>query len=194
MRATNHKLTRQQEEEWGMLLKTQERIQQLTNTDEFNDYLQTLHTPKVLSEEKFTEGILAFTSVANMSSSERKHYFGSSYAGLHYPKDFAALWNQEHRGDFTGLKLTGKICPALWEYNSEAGMLILSYTGSSPSIALNQLLKGPTLIDCGMFCQLSIWFGMRYVLGDARFDQLFSHSAMHITQFNYDPITDPLKP
>ncbi len=66
--------------------------------------------------------------------------------------------------------------------------------GKDLSAGLDALLQGPTVIDCGMFCQLSLWFGIRYLIGNAVFNRLFGQAPFYVTQLLYEPIKDPSKP
>jgi hypothetical protein len=68
---------------------------------------------------------------------------------------------------------------------------ILRYGGSEPlSQALNQLIIGPTTLDCGMWSVLTTWFAMRYVVGDDWFDKLFpfKESSFVLTQICYSKL------
>jgi hypothetical protein len=45
-----------------------------------------------------------------------------------------------------------------------------------------------------MFTQLSLWFGIRYMLGNERFNQCFGRAPFFITQPIYNDITHSDKP
>ena len=141
----------------------------------------------------FIEGIVKFTVIANLSSEERTFFYGHQFLGLYYPSNITALWNSiSNETMYPSSFYT--LAPKDWVSSSGDGSLILIYNGSSPSRALNQLIKGPTVIDCGMFCQLGIWFGIRYMLGDAPFDEIFGRQPFVITQYLFNGITDEAQP
>lgn len=143
-----------------------------------------------LTEESFRDGVENFTWLANTNTVERERIFGGEFYGIHYNNDLAKLWNWQFPDQTVNPSELRCLAPPEWDYDLEKKVLI--YKGSlSPSQALNILLQGPTVIDCGMFCQLAIWFGIRHVLGDPLFDQLFGHAPLYITQYNYAGITDP---
>lgn len=52
------------------------------------------------------------------------------------------------------------------------------------SQGLNELLLGPTTLDCGMFCELLVWTAIRHLLGDTVFDARFDfgESGFTLTQ------------
>jgi hypothetical protein len=74
------------------------------------------------------------------------------------------------------------------------GFITLIYKGQQPAQALDDLVKGPTVIDCGMFTQLSLWFGIRYMLGNECFNQCFGRAPFFITQSVYNSTEESNKP
>ncbi len=159
---------------------------------ELSAYLSTLKMPKELSLANFIQGVQAFLDVANLTPEERKSFYGSELLGLHYNTTISDLLSVQFGS--IGVKDLPLISPASWGAQmAKEGIQSLIYKGDKPSHALDELLKGPSAIDCGMFCQLAIWFGIRHVLGNQAFDTLFGKGPFYITQFNYDP-TSILKP
>lgn len=119
----------------------------------------------------FIRGLEAFIGLANLNYDERVTVFGTQFGGLHYANDLAVLWNTEHSNNpITGLDLPF-LAPNSWECYLEHPRVAYKYSGNQPALALDQFLQGPSVIDCGMFCQLSILFGIRYMLGDDIFNR-----------------------
>jgi hypothetical protein len=134
-----------------------------------------------------------FTKIANLSAKERKDFYGSSFGGLHYNNDLAKLWNQTHSGaNLQSCELNALYPPIFNQGHTHYKSLF--YQGDKLSEALNTLLQGPTVIDCGMFCQLAFWFAIRSLLGDQAFNDLFGESAFYLTQKLYSPINNPHQP
>lgn len=164
-----------------------------TPSDKFVRCLSSLATGKKYSLEVFIAGVETFTQIANLSPSERAAFYGNSFAGLYDNNDLAKLWNRSSSETIEAYRLN-LICPHEWDYQLEDCYQTLVYKGDKPSAALDKLLQGPTVIDCGMFCQLSIWFGIRYMLGDDVFNDLFGRTPFYLTQLVYNPIESPFKP
>lgn len=156
-------------------------------------FLATYSQPKELSMENFVAGISQFTEIANLTIAQREAYFGNQFYGLHYATSLADFWNTTSPEKIKAHKLY-TICPLGWDYRIEDNHFILVYRGDDLSTALDKLLQGPTVIDCGMFCQLAIWFGIRYMLGNDTFNMLFGRAPFYVTQFNYQPIITSTMP
>lgn len=152
-----------------------------------NNYLASLTKQRSPTETSFIEGVKKFIKIANLHPDKRKEFFGTEFGGLHYNNDLAKLTK------IPSYQLNN-LCPDLWDYPNSDGISSLVYKGTKPSQALNKLLQGPTVIDCGKFCQLGIWFGIRYMLGDKRFDELFGKTPFYLTGCNYNPIKNPEEP
>ncbi len=162
-------------------------------SDPLKYFLASLNTPKEYSLENFITGVQSFIQIANKNYSARESFYGNSFLGLHYNNDLAEYWNKEHSEKIRSDQLYS-LCPNEWEF-LDLECLALVYKGDKPSQALDKLIQGPTVVDCGQFCQLSIWFGIRYMLGDDElFNQLFGKTPLYITQLSYRPIENPLKP
>lgn len=158
-----------------------------------NQYLLDLRTAKTQNIHTFIHGVQSFTRIANFNPNERVAFYGNKFAGLHYNSDLVKLWNESSTEKIKSYELN-HLHPPGWNYNNEDGMKSLIYRGNAPSVALDSLLQGPTVIDCGMFCQLSLWFGIRYMLGDESFNQLFGNTSFYLTQIIYSEIDNPEKP
>lgn len=52
--------------------------------------------------------------------------------------------------------------------------------------------QGPTVIDCGLWCQLALWMGIRYLVGDVLFDELIDlkETKFTLTCNYYGPISE----
>ena len=100
----------------------------------------------------------------------------------------AKLWNEKNPSK--ELKASQVECnaPAGWDKILQDGVKTLIYKEQQPAQALDDLVRGPTVIDCGMFAQLSLWFGIRYMLGNERFNQCFGRAPFFITQLVYNGI------
>jgi DNA replication protein DnaC len=156
-------------------------------------YLESLQDPKPLTEENFLNGVEQFVGIVN----HREDYFPSPYHGLHMAPYFFELWNKNHPTEQvqSNESFLFNVYPLrIWTRRSQGGPLTYQYRGSAPSSALDALLHGPAAIDCGMFCQLALWFGLRYVLGNEAFDRLFGRIPFHLTQLLYQPLVSSVSP
>src|SRR4029077_8242019 len=146
-------------------------------------------------------GVKKFITLANSNpldnplSPGRKAFYGDIYSGLHYNNDLVKLWNASHI-DKEPLKAShvATLAPFQWDYTLQDSFRILIYKGHQPAQALDELVKGPTVIDCGMFTQLCFWFGIRYILGNERFNQRFGRAPFFITQRVYNDIEHSNEP
>lgn len=162
----------------------------------FSDHLK-LSLSKFLKKKKtckkvFLAGVKEFIQLANMSLKDRETYYGNSFLGLHYINDFFNLWNKTYLED--PIRINSVFAPPSWDAVFQQGVYVLIYKGQEPAQALDELLKGPTIVDCGMFVQLALWFGIRHMLGNQKFNTCFGQQPFFITQFNYDKIMDADKP
>lgn len=106
--------------------------------------------------------------LANIVGSDRVRYYGETLKGIHYPNSFTELWNQRYpQQPITVLdREIRHQCPPSWSNGLKDFRHVLSYQGEVPlSYGLNELLQGPTTLDCGMFCQLLLWMAIRYLIG-----------------------------
>lgn len=166
---------------------------------ELKRFLSIFAEPKLVNYENFVEGTKKFIALANSNSIgkglSRVELYGNSYSGLHYNNDLVELWNAEH-SDKEHLKASQVtlLTPPGWKSTCQNSSITLIYKGQEPAQALDNLVKGPTVIDCGMFTQLSIWFGIRYMLGNERFNQYFGRAPFFVTQINYNKIEKITEP
>lgn len=172
------------------------QLHKATHSTLLDSYLSEYVESKTIDSETFTTGVKKFIKLANIKPAEsRATTYGTIYSGLHYHHDLAQLWNEEHTP--TNRIKASQLCtlaPRGWDYIIEHGFSTLIYKGQHPAEALDKLVTGPTVIDCGMFCQLSLWFGIRYMLGNKRFNECFGRAPFFITQALYNKIDDPEKP
>lgn len=152
------------------------------------DVLSGFNEPKLISPEHFAEGVKRFIALANTDSADRASLYGNPYLGLHYNNDLAKLWNEQNPSEELKASQVECLAPAGWDKILQDGVKTLIYKEQQPAQALDDLVRGPTVIDCGMFAQLSLWFGIRYMLGNERFNQCFGRAPFFITQFVYNGI------
>jgi hypothetical protein len=149
--------------------------------------LKSFDKERAFMPESFIEGIHLFCQIANYSPQDKARRYGNEFLGLHYSSDLAQLFNDSGDLSIEAYQLQA-ICPPQWEYVCVDGFLALIYRGKLAGAALDSLLRGPTVIDCGMFCQLAIWFGLKYMLGNDTFDKVFAKAPLYLTQVVYNPI------
>ncbi len=134
------------------------------------------------NEETLKTGICAFAAIAGC---QRAEYFETPWSGLHYPTEIKELWRRTYPLMPCAVmdQNSGWVCPATWSHTFENATCTLTYCGSTPlSQGLNELATGPTSLDCGMFCQVLIWMGLRYMTGDDIFDRAFARRQFKIVQ------------
>ena len=168
-------------------------MHKLPTPPKMQDFLKTFENATDIRFEYFVAGIRQFTEFANLDFDARQRHFGNGYLGLHYNNDLSKEWNESHSESVKSLQLNS-LCPLEWDYVFESGFNAFLYKGKMPAEALDSFVKGPSVIDCGMFTQLGIWFGIRNMLGNEKFNQLFGNAPFYITQINYNQVTDPKKP
>jgi hypothetical protein len=102
-------------------------------------------------------------------------------SGLHNPNSFRKHWKKSNPGHPITIsdRHIWLQCPRSWVHEIRKGhRWVLIYQKEVPlSQGLNELLQGPTTLDCGMFCQLLVWMAIRYLIGDKLFDNLFKFKA-----------------
>lgn len=158
--------------------------------------LQGFNEPRPITEANFITGVKKFIELANLNPSDgsRERLYGNRFLGFHYLADLVELCKQEHSLTELNSNVIANISPKAWDITHQDGFITLIYRGRTPAEALDKLAQGPTLIDCGMFVQLSMWFGIRYMLGNDRFNEYFDRNPFFITQLNYEGIKSTSKP
>ncbi|EHA21827.1 hypothetical protein ASPNIDRAFT_53663 [Aspergillus niger ATCC 1015] len=131
--------------------------------------------------------------LANLVGPERVIYYDEPLKGLHYPDTFAELWNKANpQQPITVYDRDIRYqCPPSWSNGLKDNHQVLTYEGEAPlGHGLNELLKGPTTIDCGMWVALLLWMGIRYLIGDDLFHAIFKFEkgGFIITQNWDEPI------
>lgn len=171
-----------------------EYLRQLQRTEpstRLREFLSTFVEPKPLLPEIFAEGVKKFVTLANSKDA----FYDNRYSGLHFGIDLARLWNKDHsEARFDNIRQMEMFVPGEWNSVKKDTNYTLIYKGRQPAEALDNLLKGPSAIDCGMFTQLALWFGIRYMLGNERFNQCFGRAPLFITQLVFKAIDDNNKP
>lgn len=138
------------------------------------------------------DGVNMFIQLANLPTEKRTENYGHQFKGLHFASDLSSIWNKNHYNKLTKAMLWS-CCPCTWTYDCQGPYQYLLYKGKKPSQGLNELMHGPTVVDCGMFDQLSFWFGWRYHLSDEVFDEVFGATPFYITTSLYQAV-DPEHP
>ncbi len=177
------------------------QLQRATPLTQLQAYLADFSKPKSIDSETFVEGVKKFIQLANSNPADeeekhsRKGLYGNNDAGLHYNNDLVKMWNASNVGD-KSIKASqvSTLAASGWDSTCQDGFNTLIYKGQQPAQALDELVKGPTVIDCGMFSQLSLWFGIRYMLGNERFNQCFGRAPFFITQVVYNAIGHSYEP
>ncbi len=164
-----------------------EHLNQLHPDSTVLDHMLAKFAPaKEPTTDHFKEGIKHFSDLVNMLPEERARVYGNRFSGLYIPNDLAYLWNEQclpyHQVVAHSLDA---LKPKEWQIIAKDQCMALEYFGPTPAEALNSLLRGPAVIDCGMFCQLGIWFGIRFILGDDAFNDRYRHQSILITRFIY---------
>ncbi len=178
-----------EKKELPLVIKTLRRLFKHPPSKKLSAYLDTFTHQPDIRQSTFIQGIIDFTKIANLTFKEREAYYGDALCGFHYSNDLATYWN-EHYGEKTTSSMVGLLAPPCWDYQCVDGQLTLLYKGNQPAEALDALLQGPSVIDCGMFCQLAIYFGLKQMLGNQTFNQLFGFAPLYITQLLYNAITE----
>jgi DNA replication protein DnaC len=158
------------------------------------DFLSSFDVPRERSLAVFKSGIKKFAQCVNRNYQERQEFYGNTFLGLHYRNDLVRLWNTTYPKTPISFTQLYFLHPKEWDYLFLQNREALVYKGDKPSMALDQLIHGPVILDCGQFCLLSILFGYRYMLGNELFNQLFGKSPLYITPSLYHPIKDLLNP
>lgn len=142
--------------------------------------------------DKFIEGA---KSLANLIGPEREKYYDKPLKGLHYANSFTELWNQAYSQQPITVwdQDIRHQCPPSWSYEFRQHRWVLSYQGEAPlSQGLNEFLRGPSTLDCGMYSQFLLWMAMRYMIGDGLFDKtfLFKKGEFILTPNWDEPMTE----
>ena len=143
-------------------------------------------------EETFIECGKQFT---NLCGSHRIKHYNNPLLGLHSPVSFVEKWNAINpQQPVTAWDLDfGRQCPPSWSHglSDESRDWTLTYCGEGPlSQGLNELLQGPTTLDCAMWCQVFFWMCTRSLTKDELFDNVFCFpkGTFVLTQGLYQPI------
>ena len=133
---------------------------------------------------KFNQDLADIFQFMNTPYSERAEKFGDTLLGLHYDSDFLKeLHKQGISTSFEGALNTKQMTRVHPDcFNRENG-LQLSYYGNNPAEALDKLLAGPTVIDCGMSIQIAILVALKKQLGSEQFNLIFGKKPFRITQY-----------
>ncbi|MFH1653730.1 MAG: ATP-binding protein, partial [Pseudomonadota bacterium] len=69
-----------------------------------------------------------------------------------------------------------------------------TYAGPDPAEGLREFIKGPAIIDCGMYCQLSLYYAIMTTIGDEKFNSIFSKKPLTLGAILFDPDHNDLFP
>lgn len=178
-----------------VMITRKRKISSLFEANVFNysQYLSSFAHEKDHDLSILIQGMEEFMRIANFSSRERMAFYGNKLAGFHYRNDYVALYNED-KDENEQIKIGSQAyhslpfhAPYLWTIGTS--QRTLNYVGTDLAGALDQLLLGPTIIECGMFCKLSILFGIRYMLGNLLFNQLFCHDTFDLSAMFHDENT-----
>ena len=118
-------------------------------------------------ENTFVDGLTRFADAIKSDQ---------SLCGLHYPASWIDHWDSQYPELATTIwdQDFHRQCPPSWSHSIQPSAWVLAYEGDNPlTLALNELVKGPSTLDCGIFCQLIIWMALRWMLGDEQFNRTF---------------------
>lgn len=154
-------------------------LHKATVSEPLEEYFAKLKKGKTCNDwstETFIEGARCLTDICGP---DRRKFYNSALEGLHYPNTYTELWNDvnsEHPITFWDLdfRRTG---PPGWNNKLEASQWVIRYEGEKPlSAGLNDFVRGPATLDCGMFCQL-IFGWLSVISWEMRYSTKFSHLA-----------------
>lgn len=157
--------------------------------------LDKFRAPKPHTLETMMEGVREFCLIANLSYPQREAFFGHALAGFHYDSAFTVHWNAHHPAKIPFVPKE-YCCPPPWLMYSDklSSRLNFFYAGKHPSEALFKLLQGPFLLDCCVFNELAVWFGLLNMLGPKDFDAAFGRAPLWLTYEVYSEVPKPYQP
>lgn len=160
------------------------------NPINYSHYISSFADEKDHDLATFIQGMHEFMRISNFSSRERLAFYGNKLAGFHYRNDYVALHNED-KDEKEQIKVGSQAYHALrsqppYLWAGGTSQRTLRYIGKDLASALDQLVLGPTIIECGMFCKLSILFGIRHMLGNLLFNQLFCHDVFDLSAMLHD--------
>lgn len=110
--------------------------------------------------------------------------------GVFYPHEYYVALNKTSQVDqIEALRKTdsfyqGFVSPEHYSIDVSLGSMMRNYCGSFllkenvlPSEALKAVVEGPSLILCGVVCQIARWSAVQEVLGTEKFDALFASNS-----------------
>ncbi|KZL86235.1 hypothetical protein CI238_13162 [Colletotrichum incanum] len=179
--------------------KTQERAEILSElhdalpTSNLQAYFADLKSrPPAWDIETFIEGAMV---LSDLIGHKRAAYYDNPLKGPHSLNSFTQSWNKMHSQHPITMwdQDIRRQCPPTWFNGLIDDNWVLSYRGEAPlSQGLNELLQGPTTLDCGMWCQFLLWMSLRYLIGDELFDSWIplKNGRFALTQMWGDPMND----
>ncbi|PCD21365.1 hypothetical protein AU210_016330 [Fusarium oxysporum f. sp. radicis-cucumerinum] len=117
--------------------------------------------------------------LASICGPERAKYYHNPLKGVHSIDSFKDAFNQAYpKQAITSSDMDIQLqCPPSWSIRFEettGWSVVLTYEGEGPlTQGIDDVMNGPTVIDCGMWCQLLLWMAIRFLLGDDVFNQTF---------------------
>ncbi len=145
---------------------------------------------KPISDERILEVKTRLSKAVISAMTEMMSNSQQEFTGVWYPTDLKEYLSQKAE-NMPEEYWTGYASP---EYFIKTGRYTFHLKeGKSASDAVNALIAGPSVLDCGNATQLAYYKGLLDVIGPEKFDVLFSLdiSRLVITQRG---ITDPLSP
>ncbi|KAK2666609.1 hypothetical protein RAB80_017726 [Fusarium oxysporum f. sp. vasinfectum] len=119
--------------------------------------------------------------LASICGPEPAKYYKNPLKGLHSIDSFKKAFNQAYpQHPITPWDSDMQLqCPLSWSIRFEQTTdwsVVLTYETEGPiTQGLDDLFNGPTVLDCGMWCQLLLWMMIRFLLGDDLFNKAFKY-------------------
>ena len=144
-----------------------------------------------LDEGRLIQDLHSIFEFMNCPYPERELKLGHPLLGFHYGSHLVDCLNEHYvvrldRRPFQVRDMSGrgqcqhtKWNPDCWERDSDN--LGLTYHGSNPSRALDELFRGPTVIDCAMAMQVALFMAIKKQIGNERFDIAFGKQPLRIS-------------
>ncbi|KAK5043465.1 hypothetical protein LTR84_011959 [Exophiala bonariae] len=188
--AIAEKLINEDEQQRARILSELHDIPPSHYLEAYFDELKDFSRPR--TEDTIIEGACRFAFFTNLDGPKRAKYYGSELKGLHYVDSFTELWNSH----YPTVRLTAahmdvkRVCPPSWSSVKGDSGWTLTYRGEgTTSQALNELLLGPTVLDCGLWTEMAEWNKIRWMLGDPEVDLKFKFrkGEFYLTQRCFTP-------
>jgi hypothetical protein len=154
--------------------------------------LETFNETSTKGLPSFSEGVSKADSLMNVSYGDRARLFGSKFSGLFSPEAFVDIWNKTQdtflqMGRDVALQ---NVVPFGWKVSSSSPYSVISEKNETPSKALDTFVQGPSLLTGDMGNQLSLLFGLRFILGNRAFDDCFRERPLVLSSNFFKLVVD----